>query len=264
MTSSFDDSVSFSSLSDSTNRSYLVGFQATPTGNNICLGALISPNTVISGNCPVRVNNKLSSLNKHGFDSDKNSYNILYSSIGNRFRNGDSYGEIIKLKSWQRHPNYNAKSAAYSFYLFKLESKSSQEPIMLGSSYNNDMEEGKPAMTMGWFNGSANSRSLHFSDMKFYGQTPCAKILKKELGMALPDTNVCAVSTSSEEDACSLIHGSPLIFTKNGREFLLGLLNYSYGCGRTDMPSVFTRLVFRQYVWVGEYAGIKYPYSFLI
>lgn len=194
----------------------------------------------------MRVNNVMSSLNKHNFDSAKNSYNILYASIGNRYRNGNNYGEVIKFASWQRYPKYNAKSAAYSFYLFKLETKSSQEPIMLGSSLNGDMDEGKPAMTMGWSNGSVYSLALHLSDMKFFGQTPCAKILKQELGLALPDTNVCAISPSSEA-ACSLIHGSPLTFTKNGREFLLGLLNYSYGCGRTDMPSVFTRLVSRQY-----------------
>lgn len=122
-----------------------------------------------------------------------------------------------------------------------------------------DMDEGLPALTMGWFQ-SQRSPFLQLINMTFFGQTPCAEMYKHQLGLALDDSNVCAIG-KLPSDACATIHGSPLVRMEDGKEVLVGLLNFSWGCNRSDMPSVFSRVKNEPYYWVGRYTNLDWPYS---
>lgn len=248
---SIDESVSLYTLPSATNRSYLVGLRGTPKGSNICLGALIKPGVVVSSNCPMLVNHVGAA---QGTISSKNKHNILYASIGNRYQSDTAYGETIKIKSWIRDQSYRPKTNAFSIYIFYLEKKSSYAPIQLSGSSIDPMAEGKTATMLGW-SSNGFPPFLTLTAVTFYGQTRCADLLKSELKLELNDCNVCIISRKIT-DACGISHGSPLITTQNGQEVLLGLLNFSYGCGRTDMPSVFTRLTGKSYSWVLKYASL--------
>lgn len=250
-----NDTISLYTLSQAPNQTYLVGLRATPRGSNICVGALIGKNSVVTSHCPMLVNNK--EKHKGVVNSDKNSYNILYASIGNRYRQEDSYGEVIKIYGWMRHPSYNYKTNAYSVSVFMLQKKTELKPVLLGSASDDDLNEGRPTTTMGWANGGL-SPFLSFVNMQFYGQTPCARILGIG-GWKLDDSNVCTIPATTK-DACKLQPGSPLIIEQGGKIRLVGVMNFNYACGRTDMPVVYSRMTGKQYDWIMMVAGLSWPY----
>lgn len=94
---SIDDSISLYTLPSARNRSYLVGLRATPDGPNICLGALVQRRFVITSNCMVTINKKLSAETGYIDTLHTSDYNIAYASIGNRYRSGTKYGEVIPI-----------------------------------------------------------------------------------------------------------------------------------------------------------------------
>lgn len=253
--SSASNDIALYTIPQAPNRTYLVGLRATPKGNNICVGALIGSNSVVTSHCPMIVNGK--AKQKGVVNSDKNSYNIQYASIGNRYRNGDSYGQVIKIYGWIRHPNYNAKTDAYSVSVFVLAQKTTLKPIPLGSASDDDLNEGQPTTTMGWVHDGV-SAFLYVVNMQFYGQTPCAKILGIG-GWKLDDSNVCTIPAKST-DACQLEPGSPLIIDQGGEERLVGVMNFNYACGSTNMPIVYSRMADKQYDWIMMVAGLSWPY----
>lgn len=95
-------------------------------------------------------------------------------------------------------------------------------------------------------------------DATFYGQTPCASVLKSEHNLGLDDSNVCAIPKKAS-NACGLSVGTPLIVNQNVLERLAGLLNFNFGCGHSGMPIVFSCMAGRQFNWVS--VATQQPYE---
>lgn len=237
------------------NKSYLVGLRATPEGVNVCLGALIAHRIVISSNCVLMMNNK-ASKQTGDIDTSVNTYNILYASIGSPYNSGTGRGEIIRIVDWKRHERFAPKTYAFSLFLFRLEKTSTYKHIPLSSSEDTNMGEGIQVITLGW-STSGNKPFLQLVNMTFFDQTPCSRILKVMQSAALDDSNVCT-KAQKNSDACYLMHGSPLILSQDGKEVLVGLLNFSYECRFSNEPSVFARIAHSQYHWVRKNLGLEH------
>lgn len=237
------------------NKSYLIGLLATPQGTNVCLGTLIAHRIVLSSNCILKENNK--QMKRIGdIDTSTNTYNILYASIGSRYDAGTGRGELLRIVSWKRHERFAAKTNAFSFSIFKLEKASTYRQIPLSSSDDTNMDEGLQATSMGWASKGATP-FLQLVNMTFFGQTPCVSVLKAMHGLKLDDSNVC-VKAQTSSGACNLMHGSPLVMTQDGKEVLVGLLNFSYECKFGNEPSVFAPIAHSQYHWVRKNIGLEW------
>lgn len=70
----------------------------------------------------------------------------------------------------------------------------------------------------------------------------CNGALQAQFGPAyhLPDTAVCAGAEG--RDACDGDGGGPLVCEKNGQWYQVGIVSFGIGCGRRNVPGVYTRV----------------------
>lgn len=213
----------------SATKSYMVGIRSTPTSLNECAGVLISKNYVLSSNCYPH----WTTVNGVVLNSGPNSIpDKKYASIASRYNDGDTDGERIEIADWIRHPDYDATTGDFNFFLFKLANASSYRPILVTSGTKVIPSAGSSIPAMGWLAGSGSNSSLvekQFTTMKF---SRCHMQTNVDLSMR------CVLATTAK-DACTLNAGSPLVVTKNSKDYLLGLLNVNNACDKTGTPIVF-------------------------
>ncbi|KAG8441158.1 hypothetical protein GDO86_006773 [Hymenochirus boettgeri] len=66
---------------------------------------------------------------------------------------------------------------------------------------------------------------------------------------------LCAGDTRNLDDACKGDSGGPLVCSYKGRMHLLGIVSWGIGCGKKDVPGVYTRVT-RYVNWIREHTGI--------
>ncbi|NXU83203.1 TPA protein, partial [Xiphorhynchus elegans] len=68
------------------------------------------------------------------------------------------------------------------------------------------------------------------------------------------DNMLCAGDTRHLDDACKGDSGGPLVCLKEGRMYLIGIISWGIGCGRRDVPGVYTK-VNRYLGWIQDTMG---------
>ncbi|KAM6965463.1 tissue-type plasminogen activator [Aplochiton taeniatus] len=70
-------------------------------------------------------------------------------------------------------------------------------------------------------------------------------------GLQVTSNMLCAGDTRGLDDACKGDSGGPLVCPKDGRMILMGVISWGDGCGKRDVPGVYTR-VSRYTDWISS------------
>ncbi|XP_063031474.1 tissue-type plasminogen activator isoform X2 [Melospiza melodia melodia] len=62
---------------------------------------------------------------------------------------------------------------------------------------------------------------------------------------------ICAGDTRNLDDACKGDSGGPLVCLKDERMYLIGIISWGIGCGRKDIPGVYTKVI-RYLGWIQD------------
>ncbi|KAG8275353.1 hypothetical protein J6590_087703 [Homalodisca vitripennis] len=150
------------------------------------------------------------------------------------------------------HPNFDNKTLVNDLALVRLEKaarRRSNIDIVCVPSDQLPLSRNKTCYVTGW--GKQTEDSNHSVVLKeipvpLWENQACEKALRTSFGarFSLPPTAVCAGAEG--RDACDGDGGGPLVCEDRGRWFQVGIVSFGVGCGRADVPGVYTRVSFYQ------------------
>lgn len=163
---------------------------------------------------------------------------------------------IVNITSFKIHENFDMTKKDDNIALIKL-----KEPLDL--SANKEIKpvclpknkyatyEGKLGVVAGWglTNSSDNSSS---SDVLKELTVLVLKPACDELSTyaTITETMLCA-GFETGKSACDGDHGGPLFVKEGGAHTLVGIVSFGFGCGKPNVPTVYTRVT--KYVdWINE------------
>ncbi|GAB6025913.1 hypothetical protein CHUAL_011885 [Chamberlinius hualienensis] len=151
------------------------------------------------------------------------------------------------------HPDFVNTTLLNDVALLKLSNKLKKRPnidiVCIGSEASPETQQtsGSPrrCTTIGW--GRTSETSSHSSVLKeinvpLWTNSDCQNVMKSQFGstFVLPHTAICA--GTEDKDACDGDGGGPLMCELNGRWEQVGIVSYGVGCGRPNLPGVYTRV----------------------
>uniref|UniRef100_A0A673HWD5 Peptidase S1 domain-containing protein n=1 Tax=Sinocyclocheilus rhinocerous TaxID=307959 RepID=A0A673HWD5_9TELE len=155
---------------------------------------------------------------------------------------------VAEIRRFVVHEYYNARNFDYDIALVQLKKAwpSSLEqyiqPICLPAP-SQTFTEGHRCWVTGWGYRSEQDKVLptvlQKAEVSIISQSEC----KRSYGAVSPRM-LCAGVPSGEQDACRGDSGGPLSCQAHsgGRWFLTGIVSWGSGCGRPNLPGVYTRV----------------------
>jgi len=150
------------------------------------------------------------------------------------------------------HPNFDNKTLSNDLALVRLSKAARRRTnidIVCVPSDQLQLNTNKTCYVTGW--GKHTEDSSHSVVLKeiavpLWENQQCEEALRKSFGarFSLPPTTVCAGAEG--RDACDGDGGGPLVCEDRGRWFQVGVVSFGVGCGRADVPGVYTRVSFYQ------------------
>ncbi|XP_072306526.1 uncharacterized protein [Eucyclogobius newberryi] len=162
------------------------------------------------------------------------------------------------------HEYYNAVTFDYDIALVQLKKpwpptlSALIKPVCLPPP-SHTVTDSHPCWVTGWGYRSEEDKMLPSVLLKaqvfIQSQTDC----KKSYSLASPRM-LCAGVSSGEKDACRGDSGGPLSCQEpgGGRWFLIGIVSWGLGCGRPNLPGVYTR-VSKFTSWIYSYISCHSP-----
>ncbi|XP_051782550.1 transmembrane protease serine 7 [Erpetoichthys calabaricus] len=156
------------------------------------------------------------------------------------------------------HEYYNSRSFDYDIALLQLKNtwpkslSSVIQPICIPSIIQS-VQSGDKCWVTGWgkkSEGDSESPSiLQEAEVEIVSQTVC----RMRYG-PLSSRMICAGVASGKKDACRGDSGGPLSCPEKsgGKWFLIGIVSWGVGCGRPNLPGVYTR-VSKFASWIQNY-----------
>ncbi|XP_061448358.1 tissue-type plasminogen activator [Rhineura floridana] len=93
------------------------------------------------------------------------------------------------------------------------------------------------------------SERLKEGHVRLYPASQCTP--KQLANRTVTENMLCAGDTRQIDDACKGDSGGPLVCLNHGRMNLLGIISWGVGCGKKDIPGVYTNVV-RYLSWIQE------------
>uniref|UniRef100_A0A8C1BTB8 Transmembrane protease serine 7 n=1 Tax=Cyprinus carpio carpio TaxID=630221 RepID=A0A8C1BTB8_CYPCA len=155
---------------------------------------------------------------------------------------------VAEIRRFVVHEYYNARNFDYDIALVQLKkawpSSLAQyiQPICLPAP-SQTFTEGHRCWVTGWGYRSEQDKVLptvlQKAEVSIISQSEC----KRSYG-AISPRMLCAGVPSGEQDACRGDSGGPLSCQAHsgGRWFLTGIVSWGSGCGRPNLPGVYTRV----------------------
>ncbi|KAK9971139.1 hypothetical protein ABG768_027030 [Culter alburnus] len=172
--------------------------------------------------------------------------------LGRTFRLQNSSSEqIFDVEKYWIHEQYDDETYDNDIALFKLKSESGicaiYSPEVLPACLpepNLALPDWTECEISGY--GKEEEFSPFYSErikrgmVRLWPQDQC--VPEKLSGRLVTSNMLCAGDTRGLDDACKGDSGGPLVCQKNGRMILMGLISWGDGCGKKDIPGVYTRV----------------------
>ncbi|NXN37643.1 GRAA protein, partial [Rhinoptilus africanus] len=159
--------------------------------------------------------------------------------------------QIFKVMHYFPHPQFDRSSKENDIMLLKLSGIAKQnkyvEPLSLPECYE-DIKPGTTCKVAGWGLTSSRkpSKYLQETTLKIIDRKSCES--KYEKDTKITRNMLCAVGKNvfRKADACKGDSGGPLICADQ----YSGIVSFGKGCGRRNMPGVYTRLTEEYIDWL--------------
>ncbi|XP_064106099.1 phenoloxidase-activating factor 2-like isoform X1 [Macrobrachium nipponense] len=162
------------------------------------------------------------------------------------------------------HPEFDNATLVNDIALLQLERparrKANIDAVCMPKK--NDFLEGTTTrcFVTGW--GRKDEASDHSVVLKeinvpLWSNPTCQNALRDQFGpgYSLPSTALCAGAEG--RDACDGDGGGPLVCEKDGHWYQVGVVSFGIGCGRRNIPGVYTRVgAFEE--WIMETTGVHH------
>nr|AID60363.1 trypsin-29 [Nilaparvata lugens] len=152
------------------------------------------------------------------------------------------------------HPEFDNKTLTNDIALLRLkypaDRKSNIDVVCLPE--NQVFGTNSTCYITGWGRRSEDTKHsviLKEVQVPLWRNVDCENALKKHFGprFTLSQTSVCAGAEG--RDACDGDGGGPLVCEENGKWYQAGVVSFGVGCGRPDIPGVYTK-VQRYRAWI--------------
>lgn len=147
------------------------------------------------------------------------------------------------------HPQFNNLSLANDIALLRFVRPARRRPHIDVACMPHPGQvseaEGTRCVVTGWgrkLEDGTHSVILKEIEVPLWDDAKCQAALRTQFGpnFVLPPTSICAGAEG--RDACDGDGGGPLVCEKDGQWFQMGVVSFGIGCGRTNLPGVYTRL----------------------
>ena len=184
------------------------------------------------------------------------SFRIATSTLRIRLGEFDLQGESEKLPHEEYsasskfiHPNYNSRTFENDIALIKLSVEVTfKEHIVPACLPNkNELYTKRVAYATGWgrtsYNRPASLSALQRVSLIVIDNSVCQSWLK-EAGRRekIFPGMLCAGYKEGKKDSCQGDSGSPLTTEVDKKSTLIGIVSWGIGCGRPNLPGVYTRV----------------------
>jgi len=154
-------------------------------------------------------------------------------------------GQTVKIKKIHMHPNYNDNTLRNDVALLELQgSVDSGIPRaqLASTQITNQLAGPNDIVTVsGWGALSENGRSpneLHEVQLPVVSNGEC----KAAYDGDVHTTQICAGLREGGKDSCQGDSGGPLWATKQGKDYLVGIVSWGEGCAQARQYGVYTRV----------------------
>ncbi|XP_062557835.1 transmembrane protease serine 9-like [Armigeres subalbatus] len=166
-----------------------------------------------------------------------------------------SGGQLYKVRTVYRHPQYSAATTDYDFSLLELEEtvtfSESCSPVDLPQK-DDPVNAGTCLQVSGWGNTqnpAESSAVLRAANVPAVSQEECSQAYAMYGGVT--DRMVCAGYKQGGKDACQGDSGGPLVEGNT----LVGVVSWGVGCAEPGYPGVYSRVAAVR-DWVKEVSGL--------
>lgn len=160
---------------------------------------------------------------------------------------GYTYGTVtgetiaVRVVDQVRHPNYNRRTYANDFYLYRLEREVYPETDGITLSVNTNggfPTDGQDltVMGLGTLSSGGTSGATNLRDVEVQMDESCGRYGSEYE----PDIMLCAGARN--KDSCQGDSGGPLVAINGSEHTLVGVVSWGYGCAFSNYPGVYARV----------------------
>ena len=164
-------------------------------------------------------------------------------------------GERISVTDIVIHPGYESQTAFRDAALLQLATPTSVQPAAIAHPADDALTDpGNRVLTSGWgatAEGGSMSDELRFVRLTARSEPYCDRVYEDIDGKS----QLCIGSKRAGEDSCQGDSGGPVVAGEGAALRLVGLVSFGYGCGRKDIPGVYTRVSFYS-SWIDEQTAV--------
>jgi trypsin len=154
----------------------------------------------------------------------------------------DDAGERIRVQKIVRYPDYDPQATSGDAALLQLSRATSATPLAIAHPADDGLTAaGSRVLTSGWGatqEGGALNDELLFVRLTMRSHGYCDRVY----GPIDDASQLCIGSKRAGEDSCQGDSGGPVIAGEGAAMRLVGLVSYGDGCGRKDIPGVYSRV----------------------
>lgn len=162
--------------------------------------------------------------------------------VGRTRLSQDDAGERIAVSKIVIRPDYDNRTAFGDAALLQLATPTTAPPLAIAHPADDGLTApGSRVLTAGWGateEGGSMSDELRFVRLTARSHGYCDRVY----GPIDDASQLCAGSKRAGEDSCQGDSGGPVTAGEGEALRLVGLVSYGEGCGRQDIPGVYTRV----------------------
>ena len=226
-----------------------------------CGGALITERSVLTAS--------------HCLKLPPERYKVVAGRTSSHTESDDCHGQTFNVKNYVKHPHFNSKTLKNDIALIFIESEFGQGarwtsyvmPVCLPpTSTDVTYESGTQAMVSGW--GMLDEKATFMSsylqhvNVPIISESKCIELYSKLTSIS--SSQICAGVPEGGKDACTGDSGGPLVTLEGERFYVIGVVSFGMGCGRSEYPGVYTKVMY-YLPWIFEILeqveGVVYPSS---